>query len=80
MNCSQPGFYYPADKAYAHGHCYSEAGRDEFIHISQCCEYCFDAMFKEFVNEDTQPLIEPDEEVQANELADGIIEEPEKEI
>jgi len=47
INCSKPGYYYPADKAYAPGHCYSEEGKREFQSISSCCEFCFDHMFAE---------------------------------
>lgn len=45
INCGKPGYYYPADKAYAPGHCYSEEGKREFTTISSCCEFCFDHMF-----------------------------------
>lgn len=45
VNCGKPGYYYPADKAYAPGHCYSEDGKLEFQRISSCCEFCFDHMF-----------------------------------
>ena len=47
VNCGKPGYYYPADKAYAPGHCYSENGKREFTTISSCCEFCFDHMFAE---------------------------------
>lgn len=39
-------FYSPADRAYAPGHIYSEAGVREH-RISQCCEWHFDQLFKE---------------------------------
>lgn len=44
--CGMPNYYYPADKAYAPGHCYSEAGVKE-VGISGTCEFCFDNMFEE---------------------------------
>lgn len=47
VNCLKTGYYYPADKAYAPGHCYSMNGMREFTKISQCCEFCFDYMFPE---------------------------------
>lgn len=50
INCGITGFHYPADRGYAPGHCYSEAGVIEFTRISGCCEFCFDVMFME--NED----------------------------
>lgn len=45
--CKTLGYYYPADKAYAPGHCYTEAGQVEYRNISGYCEYCFDKAFAE---------------------------------
>lgn len=45
--CHKTGFYYPADKAYAEGHCYSKLGMIEFTHMTGYCEWCFDNLFKE---------------------------------
>jgi hypothetical protein len=45
-NCMQTGYYYPADRAYAPGHCYSEAGVTDFTRITGICEFCFDGMFQ----------------------------------
>lgn len=39
-------FFYPADKAYAPGHIYSDDGVKEFD-ISRCCEWHFDNWFAE---------------------------------
>ena len=38
ISCGKPGYYYPADEAYAPGHCYSAAGVIEFRNISSTCE------------------------------------------
>jgi len=54
VSCRKPGYYYPADKPYAPGHCYSEQGRLEFTRISSCCEFCFDYMFRE--PEEEEPM------------------------
>ncbi|QOC56117.1 hypothetical protein SEA_ZHENGYI_25 [Microbacterium phage Zhengyi] len=55
--CGKPGYFYPADRAYAPGHCYSEAGRKEFQSISSCCEFCFDHLFAE--PEEEEQLAKP---------------------
>ncbi|QNL30101.1 hypothetical protein SEA_STORMBREAKER_28 [Microbacterium phage Stormbreaker] len=55
LNCHKPGYYYPADRAYAPGHCYSDAGVREFRVMSSICEFCFDHMFRD-----------PDEDVADN--------------
>ncbi|QPL14177.1 hypothetical protein SEA_ATRAXI_23 [Microbacterium phage Atraxi] len=45
--CGKPGYYYPADEAFAPGHCYSDAGQREFRSISSTCEFCFDYLMRE---------------------------------
>ena len=64
MNCGKTGFYYPADHAYVEGHCYTLAGATEFASISQCCEFCFDKMFKEREEDEVEAsaLIDPEVE------------------
>lgn len=44
--CDVIGYDYPADKAYAPGHCYSPEGVKEFMHISGVCEWCFDRIMQ----------------------------------
>jgi hypothetical protein len=53
MHCHHLGFYYPAGKALALGHCYSEEGMREYTSISQLCEFCFD-MVMDFSEEEEQ--------------------------
>jgi hypothetical protein len=57
-NCQQTGYYYPADRAYAPGHCYSEAGVTDFTRITGMCEFCFDGLHQDLDEE-------PDDEPQA---------------
>jgi len=46
-NCGHIGYDYPADKAYAPGHCYSPDGVVEFTRLSGLCEFCFDHLMRE---------------------------------
>lgn len=61
-------FYIPDSEARIEGHIYSEEGRSEFA-ISGACEFHFDKWFSdekagqapEYIDEDTQPVIEEEE-------------------
>lgn len=50
--CKKNGLYIPYDYALIEGHCYSEAGMQEYTRISKVCEYCFDKMHKDFDPDD----------------------------
>ena len=54
--CKKLGYYYPADKAYAPGHCYSEAGMRKYTSISKVCEWCFDRLFDESAESEDLPV------------------------
>lgn len=58
VHCNKTGYYYPADKAYAPGHVYSEAGMIEFTRITSVCEFCFDHITAEPEDEDEGPAPE----------------------
>ena len=59
LNCGKPGYYYPADEAFAPGHCYSEAGAREFQRISSTCEFCFDYIVREPDEDDEDDEYDP---------------------
>jgi len=53
-NCHVSGYFYPADKAYAPGHVYSEEGLAEFTRYSRYCEFCFDGLMREPEDEEQE--------------------------
>ena len=71
LQCQTIGFYYPADKAYVEGHCYSEAGIKEFAALSGICEWCFDHMFDPDKLGEEEPF-EPLTDEQLEQLVDRI--------
>ena len=50
MNCKFPTFHYPHTAALMPGHCYTEAGVRE-VRISGFCEWCFDRITAEVIDE-----------------------------
>ena len=53
--CKHTGFSWPADRAYAPGHCYSEDGVREFTRLSGYCEWCFDWLMRPLDEDEPEP-------------------------
>ena len=72
--CHKPGYDYPADRAYAPGHCYSPSGVREFTSISSCCEFCFDHMMRE-PDEEQEPMDDSHARIEDGDNLDALLRE-----